>query len=131
MCGEESHIFGFKLPKVISPAARQLKCSDPKVCDRWISAYESYIRQHKLHVRLFDLERNIQRRLGDTVSEGDLDPNMSVQIKQPPPELFDGPEFEEEQELGDQEAWIKLRGMRLCALDLLHSRMGVRLSRRI
>lgn len=35
--------FGHHIPKCIQPAARRLKCNDPRIAAKWVDAYEHYI----------------------------------------------------------------------------------------
>lgn len=53
----ESSLLGFRIPASISPQARQLQCSDPRIMSRWTQFYKKYILDHKLHIKAYNLER--------------------------------------------------------------------------
>ena len=41
--------FGHNMPLIMQSTARRLNCKDPKVMQRFLSNYESYVSQHKLN----------------------------------------------------------------------------------
>lgn len=51
--------FGFNIPRIITPAARDLKTDDIRVRMKWNAAYEQFLRQRKIHKTLFPLEEKI------------------------------------------------------------------------
>ena len=58
-----SSALGFKLPILISPKARRLQVTDPKVLKRWKAAYTNYVREHNLHLKVFQLESEASQPL--------------------------------------------------------------------
>ena len=62
--------FGYKMPKATRPSARRLKSSDPKIRNRWNQLYADFIKQHKIHQRIFKLETMIAK--GGTMLEKDI-----------------------------------------------------------
>jgi hypothetical protein len=61
--------FGYKMPNSTRPAARRLKSSDPKIRNKWNQLYAAFIKQHKIHQRIFKLETMIAK--GGTMTETD------------------------------------------------------------
>ena len=51
-----NEIFGSKMCTLHRPAARRLKCGDPRIMKKWKKVYTRFIKQHKLHSRLFAIE---------------------------------------------------------------------------
>lgn len=52
--------FGYNMAEVVTPAARRLKCNDPKVQIRWIELYKEYLADKNVTERMFDIERNME-----------------------------------------------------------------------
>ena len=52
----ESAILGFNLPPLMTPKARKLQCGDPRISNKWNALYSTYIKEHNLHNRVFQLE---------------------------------------------------------------------------
>jgi hypothetical protein len=49
--------FGHSLPPVVRPKARRLKCTDPRIVDRYLSSFEAFLLKHHLPERAFDLQQ--------------------------------------------------------------------------
>ena len=55
----QSSVFGFKIPKSISPQIRRLQCNVPHVREAWIRHYTQFLRKHKVIEKQFELEAQI------------------------------------------------------------------------
>ena len=51
--------FGHDLPPCIIPAARRLKCTDPRTVTRYLKFYDEYLTQHHLFDRAFKLQQRV------------------------------------------------------------------------
>ena len=54
-----STAFGYEMPPLSSPAARRLKLQDPACVQKFIAAYETFIRSHSLHLQAYEIQESI------------------------------------------------------------------------
>ena len=59
----ETSVLGFNLPPLLAANARRLQCSDPRVRKRWVQLYKQFVIEHNLHLKAYDLEREMCRPL--------------------------------------------------------------------
>lgn len=72
--------FGYNMPKTIVPQARRLKSDDPRTRNKWIQLYTEYIQQHNLHIKQFQIERDISSSHNDKAySESETIRKMRLQ----------------------------------------------------
>ena len=55
--------FGYKMPQMVKPPERRLKCNDPVTKKRWQSLYKEYIKEHNIDERIFKLEAEAESPL--------------------------------------------------------------------
>ena len=60
------NIFGHYMPRLYHAKARRLKSDNPKVANRFIQLYSSFIKKHHIHNQIFDLEKQVTGKLSDT-----------------------------------------------------------------
>lgn len=75
-----TNAFGYQMPNVVIPNARHLKTGDPHIVQKFNSEYTKYIRYHKLHTKLFTIEKE----MGDTLTpaqEQEFESNLHMQNK--------------------------------------------------
>ncbi len=58
-----ANAFGYKMPKLVKPPGRRLKCNDPRVKKRWQQHYHTFAREHNIESRIFYLESVARRPL--------------------------------------------------------------------
>jgi hypothetical protein len=64
-----STIFGHKMPPIIRPPARRVKCNDPRIVNRFNDLYLHHLVEHKLHQRAFALEIQASYPLAPTLQK--------------------------------------------------------------
>ena len=57
------NIFGHYMPRLYHAKARRLKSDNPKVANRFIQLYSSFIKQHDIHKKIFKLESQVNDKL--------------------------------------------------------------------
>ena len=73
----EEVLLGFDLPSVLSPRARKLQCSDPRISNRWNQLYKHYLQEENLHHRVVSLEADMSSPL-TTVQQKEYNDIMKV-----------------------------------------------------
>ena len=56
---EINNLFGYNMPKIHHHKARRLRSDNPKIRNRFNSLYKNFIRKHRLHKRIFALEKEV------------------------------------------------------------------------
>lgn len=64
-----ANAFGYKMPKIVKPPGRRLKCNDPRVKKRWQQHYYEFAKEHNIESRIFYLESIAQRPLSPAQGE--------------------------------------------------------------
>ena len=65
--------FGSNSMQTIRPKARKFKSNDPKIWNKFIKDYESYLRQHNAEARLYSLQNSLTLP---------LEPHLAVQLEE-------------------------------------------------
>ncbi len=58
--------FGYQMTKITIPSARRLKTGDPRIVKKFNAEYTKFIKKHKLHTKLFEIEKEMGNDLTQT-----------------------------------------------------------------
>jgi hypothetical protein len=54
------------MTNIVIPSARRLKTSDPRIVQKFNQEYMNFIKYHKLHTKLYQLEKDMTTKLTET-----------------------------------------------------------------
>jgi hypothetical protein len=75
-----SNAFGYQMNRIVIPRARRLKTGDPRIVKKFNSEYTKFIKQHKLHTKIFQIERDMGTSLTPSQAR-EYDFNLAMRNK--------------------------------------------------